>query len=631
MDRGALWDGTGTSFAVHSASAERVELCLLGAPERRLPMARTPGHVWRARAEGVGPGQAYGFRVHGPGADPRHLLLDPYALQVRGDLDLRALDPGVDTAPFVPHAVVADPDAGGPAPVPLGTPWTRTVVYELHVRGFTAAHPGVPEALRGTYAGLAHPAAVQHLLDLGVTAVELLPVHAHVDEPHLLRRGLRNAWGYNSVGFFAPHAGYAATADPRAEFRAMVRALHDAGLEVLLDVVYNHTGEGDAAGPVLAWKGLDGATAYRRREDGAYDDVTGCGATLDLRTPEVLRTVLDSLRHWVGHFGVDGFRFDLAPALTRGSAFLDAVAQDPVLRGVKLVAEPWDLGPDGYRVGRFPHPWSEWDAELRDAVRDFWRGAGDVRVLATRLAGSADLFAHGGRAAWARTALVTAHDGFTLRDLTTYERKRNEANGEGNRDGSDAERGWNCGVEGETDDPAVEALRLRQAANLLATLLLSGGVPMLTMGDEVRRTQHGNNNAYCQVDLGAMPWEWGDDARALLATTRALVGLRGEVAREGFPTGLRDEDGVRDLGWFDVHGRDLTGEAWPEGDVRTLGLLHGGRLAAVLHSGADDVDVVLPEGTWDVVLDTAGRLAGRLSGAVRLASRSVLVARRAGR
>ena len=624
MRMGSIWLGDTTDFTVHSAVAERVELCLLpdGAqrPERRLPMRRTTGHRWALSVPGVGPGQRYGFRVHGPydparghRCDPAKLLLDPYARRLDGGLVLAPglLDRGVDSAPHVPVSVVVDDRYDWGADSAPRTPWTDTVVYELHVGGFTADHPGVPAALRGTYAGLAHPAAVRHLVDLGVTAVELLPVHHHVSEPHLLQRGLANHWGYSTVGFFAPHAAYSATGDPVGEFRDMVRDLHAAGLEVLLDVVYNHTGEGDEHGPTLAWRGFDDAGSYRTRsgDPSRYDDLTGCGATLDLRQPHVLRTVLDSLRYWVSEMHVDGFRFDLAPALTRDTAFLAAVDQDPVLREVKLIAEPWDLGPDGYRAGHFPEPWAEWNAELRDVVRDVWRGQSDVRQLARRLAGSGDLFASGGRGTWSSIGFVTAHDGFTLRDLTSYDVKHNEANGEGGRDGESHNRSWNCGVEGETDDPAVNALRLRQAGNLLTTLLLSVGVPMLSMGDEVRRGQAGNNNAYCQTGpLSWMPWDWDGDARALLGLVRRLLALRREqpaLRRATFPDGLPDEAGVADLTWFGPDGRPLDDARWHDPALRTLLALHDGALLSVLHLGADDAVVTLPSGTWEVLLDTA--------------------------
>jgi isoamylase len=661
---GATWDGEGTSFAVFSGGGEAVDLCLLegsGAQSRevRVPLQQRTGSVWHGYLPGVGPGQRYGYRVDGPydpAAGHRHnpskLLLDPYARALEGDLVLDDAvfgsvpgRPGLqdhrDSAPFVPHSVVVD-DA-----FPWGddrrprTPWPETVVYEMHVKGFTAQHPGVPEHLRGTYAGLAHPAAVEHLVQLGVTAVELLPVHHFVSEPHLLRRGLTNSWGYNTVGFFAPHAAYSASGaggQQVREFKAMVRALHAAGLEVLLDVVYNHSGEGDEHGPTLAFRGLDNRGYYRLRPDdrARYRDVTGCGNTLDLRAAHVLQMVTDSLRYWVQEMHVDGFRFDLAPALSRGeddfdprSTFLQVVQQDPVLADVKLIAEPWDVGPGGYAVGGFPPPWAEWNDQYRDTVRDAWRGhAQGVRSLAYRLAGSSDLFSTSGRQPWASVNFVTAHDGFTLHDLTAYDVKHNEANGEDGRDGTSDNRSWNCGVEGETDDAAVLALRRRQARNLLTTLLLSSGVPMLTMGDEVRRTQHGNNNAYCQDSpLSWQPWDLGQDARDLQAFTAALVRLRRAhpVFRQpSFFLGRPGEDGVKDVGWFSAAGRELSEAQWFDPAQVTLGMYLDGQgirvpgprgervvddsFLLVLHTGPDDVAFRLPGQPWarayDVVLDT---------------------------
>jgi glycogen operon protein len=650
MRLGATYDADGTDFVVRSSVAQRVDLCLLGqdGAETRQPMARRPGHLWQLRVPGVGPGQRYGFRVQGPydpsnghRCDHSKLLLDPYARRLDGELALGpgVLEHGIDSAGHVPLSVVVDPTYDWRGDTPPRRPWSETVLYELHVKGFTAQHPDVPEELRGTYAGLAHPAAIAHLVALGITAVELLPVHHFVSEPHLLRRGLSNHWGYNSVGFFAPHAGYAATQDPVTEFRDMVRALHDAGLEVLLDVVYNHTGEGDEHGPTLAWRGFDNATSYRvwAGDRAVYDDVTGCGSTFDLRSPHVLRTVMDSLRHWVSEMHVDGFRFDLAPALTRDSGFLAAVDQDPVLRGVKLVAEPWDLGPDGYRVGRFPEPWAEWNAEHRDVVRDVWRGHSDVTWLARRLAGSGDLFDHGGRSTSASIGFVTAHDGFTLRDLTTYDHKHNGANGENDRDGESHNRSWNCGVEGETDDPDVNALRTRQAGNLLATLMLSVGVPMLSMGDEVRRTQQGNNNAYCQDNaLSWMSWDWSADEAAFLSLATRLIALRREhpaLRPTAFPTGLPDEHGICDLTWFAPDGTALDEPRWHDPDLRTLVALHDGVLLTVFHLHPDDTTVTLPRGSWQVLLDTGRDTTGRregtpAAGPLAVLGRSVVVLRR---
>ncbi|MDQ3502943.1 MAG: glycogen debranching protein GlgX [Actinomycetota bacterium] len=648
---GATCDDEGTGFALFSASAEQVELCLFdeAGREERVPLLDRSGDVWHGYLPGTGHGQMYGYRVSGPydppsgqRHDPAKLLVDPCAKAITGGFDLvdAALEPGLDSAPHVPRSVVVagpGPRAGSPRP---RTPWSDTVLYELHVKGFTAQHPGVPAQLRGTYAGLAHPAALQHLLELGVTAVELLPVHHFVSEPHLLRRGLTNHWGYNTLGFFAPHAGYSSSGtrgEQVAEFRAMVRALHEAGLEVLLDVVYNHTAEGDETGPTLSVRGIDNASWYRLlpEDRSRYGDVTGCGSTVDLRTPQVLQTVLDSLRYWATEMEVDGFRFDLAPALARGddgfeprSSFLQAVAQDPVLSTVKLVAEPWDVGHGGYQLGSFPHPWSEWNDRYRETVREAWRGTGEgVRELASRLSGSSDLFPR--RSPAASVNLVTAHDGFTLRDLTTYDVKHNEANGEGNRDGDSHNRSWNCGVEGETADPVVAALRRRQARNLLTTLLVSAGVPMITMGDELRRTQRGNNNAYCQDGpLSWVDWELAPDAEDLLAWVRALVALRRAcpvLRQPTFLTGQADDDGVKDVAWFGPDGEEHTDVQWFDHEQSTLGMYLDGRgirartprgepvvgdsLLLVLHTGADDAEVILPGGPWatgyELLLDTA--------------------------
>ncbi|MFD7571074.1 glycogen debranching protein GlgX, partial [Streptomyces sp. NPDC059810] len=522
------------------------------------------------------------------------------------------------------------------------TPWQDSVIYELHVKGFTRLHPGIPEHLRGTYAGLAHPAAIDHLVRLGVTAVELLPVHQFAHEDHLLRRGLRNHWGYNSIGYFAPHAGYSSsgtTGQQVGEFKRMVRALHAAGIEVILDVVYNHTAEAGELGPTLSLKGVDNRGYYRLQSDARrYADYTGCGNTLHVVQPQVLRLITDSLRYWVTEMGVDGFRFDLAAALARSmhdvdmlSPFLAVIAQDPVLRRVKLIAEPWDVGNGGYQVGAFPPLWTEWNDRYRDAVRDFWRGAlPDVRDLGYRLSGSSDLYAWGGRRPYASVNFVTAHDGFTLRDLVTYERKHNEANGEGNRDGTHDNRSWNCGVEGETDDPDINALRLRQQRNLLTTLLLSTGVPMLVAGDEMGRTQGGNNNAYCQDNaIGWLDWALPDDpGRAqLLALTRRLLALRHDhpvLRRRAFFSGRpQGTDGLRDLAWFTAEGAEMTEPDW-YAPTATLGLYLSGRdipgrdergeqitddsFLAVLHAGHRPLEFRLPGPPWaetyELVVDT---------------------------
>jgi isoamylase len=537
----------------------------------------------------------------------------------------------------VQHSLVVGDD---PRPAPSTrprVPWRHTVLYELHVKGFTARHPGVPEGLRGTYAGLASPAAVEHLLRLGVTTVELLPVHHHVPELGLLRRGLTNFWGYNSLGFLAPHAGYSAAAavDPvgggqREEFAAMVAALHEAGLEVVLDVVYNHTAEGDATGPTLCWRGYDDLLWYRHagHAPGTYDDVTGCGSTLDLRRAPAVTLVLDSLRHFVAAYDVDGFRFDLAPALVRGARgtvdwdapFLSALRQDPVLSEVKLIAESWDAGPQGYHVGGFPAPFAEWDGHFRDGVRSAWLErhrepavAPGVRDLSASLAGTSRSFDHSGRAPWTGVAFVTSHDGFPLADLVAYDAKHNEANGEGNRDGDDHNRSWNCGVEGPTDDAEVLARRRRLVRSLLATLLLSAGTPMLLAGDERSRTQRGNNNAYCQDnELSWLDWSPDPAAEALTDFTARLLRLRrdsAELRPERFYTGRPDEHGARDVSWWRADGHAMTVRNWRDGSVTVLGALLHGTWLVLANTGAQDAPVVLPPSTeasgFDLLVDTA--------------------------
>jgi isoamylase len=553
MRLGAHLEGDGVRVGVFSGVADVVELCLFedGGGETRHALERADGDVWHGHVAGAGHGTRYGFRVHGPwdpGAGLRcnaaKLLLDPYARAIAGGVEWNAAldgDNADDSAPFVPRSVVsAEPFDWGDDHPPR-TALADSVIYELHVKGFTRLHPEVPEALRGTYAGLAHPAAIAHLQRLGVTAVELLPVHQFVHDRALVARGLRNYWGYQSIGYFAPHNEYAASGDQVAEFKAMVRALHSAGLEVLLDVVFNHTAEGDEHGPTLCFRGLDNPAYYRLADDRSrYVDDTGCGNTLDAHRPHGLRLVMDSLRYWVQEMHVDGFRFDLAVSLGRTTTdfdpfggFLDAVGQDPILSEIKLIAEPWDIGHGGYDLGDFPPGWSEWNGRYRDTARDFWRGApGTLGDFATRLTGSSDLYGRGRRPT-ASINLVTVHDGFTLTDLVSYDAKHNEANGEDNRDGSNDNRSWNCGVEGPTDDPAVLELRARQRRNLLATLLLSEGVPLLLAGDELGRTQGGNNNAYCQDN--PISWIDWDGDRDLLDFVAAVCRIRREndVFRRG--------------------------------------------------------------------------------------------------
>jgi len=611
---GATYDGGGTNFALWSQHAQAVELCLFDddGRESRVRLAETRHHVWHGYLPGVEPGRRYGYRVHGPWQphrghrfNPAKLLLDPYARAVDGSLtyDGAVFDhahggedtvrDARDSAPYVPRSVVVRDEFDWSGSSRPAVEWKDTVLYELHVRGFTRCHPGVPAELRGTYAGLAHPAAIGHLLDLGVTTVELLPVHQFVSEEHLAARGLSNYWGYNSLAFFAPHGPYAAAGTGGGqvrEFKAMVRALHDAGLEVVLDVVYNHTAEGDERGPTLSLRGIDNAAYYKLRHGRHYVDYTGCGNMLNVGQPQALQLLTDSLRYWVTEMGVDGFRFDLAAALARApqhvdrlAAFFTVIGQDPVLSRVKLIAEPWDLGEGGYQVGHFPPPWAEWNDRYRDAVRDFWRGSGPgVRDLAFRLSGSSDLYENNGRLPYASVNFVTAHDGFTLHDVVSYDRKHNAANREDNRDGSDANRSWNCGVEGETDNPDVLALRGRQARNLLTTLLLSTGVPMLVAGDEMGRTQRGNNNAYCQDnETSWLDWQLDEPRARLLEFTRNLLHLRAEhpvFRRSGFFRGVPVLDGgPKDIAWFAADGSEMTDGHWFDGAVSVLGMYVGGQ------------------------------------------------------
>ncbi|MGR8008188.1 glycogen debranching protein GlgX [Streptomyces hypolithicus] len=696
----------GTNFALWAGGAEAVELCLFDedGTETRCPLTELTHEIWHGFVPGVRAGQRYGFRVHGrwdpwTGARWNHakLLLDPYARAVDGapGNDYSTLPAEVyghvrdwpqqqiadtvrddrDSAPYVPKGVVVHDDAPDDDWVDdrrPKTPWADSVVYELHVRGFTKLHPGIPEELRGTYAGLAHPAAVEHLQRLGVTAVELLPVHQFAHEDHLLRRGLRNYWGYNSIGYFAPHAAYAAsgTAGQQVEeFKLMVRALHAAGIEVILDVVYNHTAEASELGPMLSLRGIDNRGYYRLQGDARrYADYTGCGNTLHVVQPHVLRLITDSLRYWVTEMGVDGFRFDLAAALARSmhdvdmlSPFLAVIAQDPVLRRVKLIAEPWDVGNGGYQVGAFPPLWTEWNDRYRDAVRDFWRGAlPDVRDLGYRLSGSSDLYAWGGRRPQASVNFITAHDGFTLRDLVSYEQKHNAANGESNRDGTNDNRAWNCGAEGESDDPAVNALRRQQLRNLLTTLLLSTGVPMLVAGDEMGRTQGGNNNAYCQDnEISWVDWSLLEDPgwRELATLTSRLLALRHAhpvLRRRAFFSGrAQAADGLRDLAWFTPRGEEMTPQDW-YAPAPTLGLYLSGRdipgrdargekitddsFLAVLHAGDRPASFLLPGPPWagryELVVDTSRESQGAPPGtshrggaAIAVPARSVLLLR----
>ncbi len=643
---GATWTPEGLNLAVRAPSADLVEACLfLGDDEIRVPLEARSHGVHHGFLPGIAVGTRYGLRAHGPWQpdsglrfNPAKLLVDPYARAIEGDVTWSdALRPGRpddpsrpderDTAALVPRGVVVTDDFDWGDDSPPVTSWGETVVYEMHVKGFTATHPGVPEPLRGTYAGLAHPAAIEHLVGLGVTAVELLPVHQYVTEPPLAQRGVRNYWGYSTLGFFAPHSAYSSDTSPGGqvrEFKAMVKALHAVGIEVILDVVYNHTCEWGADGPSLHFRGLGERDHYKLAvSTGAYVDTTGCGNTLDVGDLDVLRLVLDSLRYWVTEMHVDGFRFDLATALTRErievderSPFLAAVHQDPVLRQVKVIAEPWDVGPGGYRLGGFRSPWAEWNDTFRDDVRSFWRGAPDSREapadMGWRLTGSQDVFY--GRSPASSLNFVTAHDGFTMRDLVRYDTKHNEDNGEDNRDGSNDNRSWNHGVEGPTDDAAINEARDRTHRALLATLLLSTGTPMLVMGDELGRTQGGNNNAYCQDNaISWVDWDLAPDQQDLLAWARALVDVRRRhpaLRQTQFFDGRPVADGQPpDLAWLRRDGSPMTDGDWHSSDTHTLVMALSGELFVrdedgrplrdvafllVLNRDDDDVELTLP-------------------------------------
>jgi glycogen debranching enzyme GlgX len=614
---GATYDAEATNFAVRAPEATRVWVCLFDEEDRetRHELTEVSLGIWHGAPPGVAAGTRYGYRVDGPWEpdlglrfNPDKLLLDPYARAISGRLrnhpsifgyDVRSPSRRGhgDSAAYVPKGVVQqDTDVDRGDDRRPYTRWRDTVIYELHVKGMTALHDRVPQHLRGTYAGLATPAVIDYLLDLGVTAVELLPVQQFVSEPRVMASGRENYWGYNTIGFFAPHNGYSSSGDRGGqvrEFKEMVRAFHQAGLEVILDVVYNHTAEGWTDGPTLSFRGFDDRSFYHRGDrrpgtsfDDSYWDVTGCGNTVDASDPFALRLVLDSLRYWSSRMHVDGFRFDLASALARtgrevdmASPLMTAIGQDPTLRHAKLIAEPWDTSADGYRVGEFPPGWVEWNDQYRDTVRDFWRGrSSGIRTVATRLAGSSDLYADDGRSPYASVNFVTAHDGFTLRDLVSFETKHNEANGEGNRDGTDDNRSQNFGVEGETDDPAVVALRRRTAANLLVTLCLSNGVPMITAGDERGRTQGGNNNPYVQDN--EVSWvDWRPDdawldvyelAKAALRLRREHPALRQRHWFEGRPT---IEGGRKDLMWVHPEGREMNGDDWADNELSVVGML----------------------------------------------------------
>ena len=687
---GATWDGSGVNFALFSEHAEKVELCIFDARGhrelRRVQLPEYTDQVWHGYIPEAVPGTLYGYRVYGP-YDPARghrfnhhkLLIDPYAKLLHGSLRWTDANFGYrigtpradlsfdrrDNAAAMPKCVVVDPAfSWGDDRLPHHH-WTNTIIYEMHVRGFTMKQPGVPPDIRGTFAALCSPAAIEYLTKLGITAVELLPVHASIDDRVLVEKGLRNYWGYNSIGFFAPETRYMST-PWLGEFKTMVKRLHEAGIEVILDVVYNHTAEGNHMGPTLSFRGIDNASYYHLEEDARfYADYTGCGNTLRVRHPRVIQLITDSLRYWVEEMHVDGFRFDLAPAIVRrdkeldwwSSGFMTALLQDPVLARVKMIAEPWDLGPNGYQVGHFPPGWSEWNDKYRDTVRKFWAGTdGIIPELASRMTGSSDLFARNGRQPRASINFVTAHDGFTLTDLVSYNQKHNEANQSDNTDGTDANWSWNCGVEGPTDDAAIDALRARQKRNMLAMLLLSQGTPMLLAGDEFGNSQGGNNNPYCQDnDVGWLSWDdIGPDEERLIEFVRRLIALRQAhpVFRRTryFRGQITDNDGLKDITWVGPNSKEMQMEDWQDASRRAFGALLGGETGdrfislsgypefdatflVLMNAYDDELDFVLPKAgsfaVWELVFDTAQTKANApgsvwdAAAAYRMASRSL--------
>jgi isoamylase len=662
---GATWNGLGTNFALFSENATSVELCLFdadGKETRRVTLPEQTDFIWHGYLPFVQPGQRYGYRVDGP-YEPSNgyrfnankLLIDPYAKAIDGTIEWSdamfgyrlgdeaedfAFD-DTDSAPGIPKSVVIDDAFDWGDDTPPNTPLYRSIIYETHVKGFTKSHPDLPENVRGTYAAFSSPPVIEYLKNLGVTAVEFLPVHQFVADRHLVEQGLTNYWGYNSVGFFAPDVRYSASGragEQVREFKTLVKTLHENGIEVILDVVYNHTAEGNHLGPTLSFKGIDNSSYYRLVDDDArfYMDYTGTGNTLNARQPRTLQLIMDSLRYWITEMHVDGFRFDLASALARElhdvdrlSAFFDIISQDPIISQVKLIAEPWDVGEGGYQVGNFPVGWAEWNGKYRDAIRSFWKGDPvGVGELAYRLAGSSDLYEHNGRKPYASINFIVAHDGFTLNDLVSYNDKHNDANGENNQDGDNHNLSWNCGVEGPTDDPEIKALREKQKRNLLATMLLSQGAPMLCAGDERGRTQGGNNNAYCQDnDISWLDWNLSEEDEALLAYTKQLIELRLEhpvLRRRSFFQGREIHGEVADIAWFQPDGGPMDEATWAEGWVRCLGMqLNGAAIEETDEQGepiVDDVLLLLINGDheaqaftlpgetqtprWEVLLDT---------------------------
>ena len=693
---GATWDGGGTNFALFSENATGVELCLFDdeGVETRLELTEVDSFVWHCYLPGVGPGQRYGYRVDGR-FDPerghrfnRHkLLLDPYAKSIDGDVDWSEEVFGYnfgagddadltfnesDSAPRVPKSVVIDPTFDWEGDETLRTPWHRTVIYEAHVRGFTFTNPGIPDEIRGTYAGLAHPASIEHLLLLGVTAIELMPVHHFLHSRVLTDKGLRNYWGYDSIGYLAPYSGYSGSGvggGQVREFKDMVKTMHAAGIEVILDVVYNHTGEGNHLGPTVSFRGIDNASYYRLLDkDKRFNmDFTGTGNSLNVRHPQVLKLIMDSLRYWAIEMHVDGFRFDLASALARElyevdrlSAFFDIIHQDPVLSQMKLIAEPWDVGEGGYQVGNFPPGWSEWNGKYRDSMRDFWRGAeAGVGEFAFRLTGSSDLYKDDGRRPNASINFVTAHDGFTLNDLVSYNEKHNEANGEDGKDGESHNRSWNHGVEGETDDPEIRALRERQKRNFIATLALSQGVPMFLGGDEISRTQGGNNNAYCQDnEISWIDWSLRDENLIQLGFARRVMQFRRDhpvLRRHRWFMGRAIHgENTTDIAWLNPGGDEMTEQKWNDGFAKSVGVfLNGDEIATpgprgeritddsfllLFNAHHEAKDFVVPDGNfgraWNVIIDTneplldEGERSYKAGETIGLVARSLAVLRR---
>ena len=687
---GATWDGSGANFAIFSENAEEVELSLFddAGAEQRIRLVEQTDLVWHCYLPDVRPGQRYGYRMHGPydpGAghrfNPAKLLIDPFAKRIDGavkwDDSLFGYRIGVDgderddrdSGPFVPKSVVVNHAFVWGGDTQLRTPLERTLIYEVHVKGFTQQNPEVPEELRGTYAGLGSAPAIDYLTNLGVSAVELLPVHQHVTDRHLVERGLANYWGYNTIGFFAPDVRYSATGEPVSEFKTMVKRFHDAGIEVILDVVYNHTGEGNHLGPTLSFRGIDNAAYYRldAENQARYVDYTGTGNTLDATSSRVLQLIMDSLRYWITEMHVDGFRFDLASALARElhdvdklGSFFDIIHQDPIINQVKLIAEPWDVGPGGYQVGNFPVGWAEWNGKYRDSVRRFWKGiGGQAAELAYRLSGSSDLYAGSGRRPHASINFVTSHDGFTLHDLVSYEHKHNEANGEGNNDGDNNNESMNFGVEGETDEDGIIEIRERQKRNYLATLILSQGVPMLLGGDEIGRTQRGNNNGYAQDnEVSWFSWDLHQRNRQLLTFTRSLIRLfktHPVLRRRRFFQGRQIRGSrVKDLTWYAPDGTEMTDRRWQAPGVRTLAVQYAGdaiddrgprgeritddTLLVIFNADERPVGFTLPAHEvarrWEVIFDTVhasfNAAHGELDGGAvyRVADRSVVCLRR---